>query len=283
MKFNKFYAVALFTAALVSCSDDEKGKSEISPEDVNMLISALKVAGTNKDGAPPVPTFTPATPEITNSQASASVTSNNNLYVPFTVNSTSGFSGAYVQLQNPSTGEFSDSYWEIPLNAGAGAGQVVLPIGIPKEVTPGEFIVYYCLYTSSGDVSAVSELSVEVVETQNSCDELGEVYESGEDGLTIRSYTFNTSGTIDLSYEMYSAPDRMDVFVQQDWVGGTGSSLSASETPPASECASPAEGFVSGTGTISIDYKKGQRIDVYLSGCFGGTAWDFWFDCPDSE
>ncbi|HYF67311.1 MAG TPA: hypothetical protein VD884_04205 [Ohtaekwangia sp.] len=280
MKTNKFLLLAAFSL-LLSCSEDEKGKTSINPEDVNALIAALKVQGTNKNGDAPQPTFTQAAPTITNSQSSASITSNNNLYVPFTVSSTDGFSGIYLQVENE-LNELADSYWQIPLSGNAGDGQIVLPVGIPANVEPGIFVIYYSLYTSGGDVSEIASLEVEIVESQNSCED-GSVMESGSDGLTIRSYSFDRNGTISLTYDMYDAPDRMDIFVNQNWVAGTGSSLSSGTTPPASECYDGANGFVSGVNTIDFEYTKGKRVDIYMSGCFGGTAWDYWFDCPGEE
>lgn len=278
MKKHAFLWMVLL-GTMLSCSDDEKKESKIDPADVDRLTSALEVQGKLKNGAPPVPTFTPTTPEITNSQSSASVTNNNNLYVPFTVESSNGFSGVYVQLFD-AAGEPADAYWQIPLTGGAGTGQVVVPLGIPGNVLPGEFSIYYCLYTSNGEVSSPETLDVEIVEAQNSC-ETGSLYEEGEDGLTIRSYTFETSGTLAIDYEMYSAQDRMDVFVDQVWVAGTGSRLSSGQTPPASICGDGADGFVSGSDYIEFNYTKGDRVDIYLSGCFGGTAWYYNLYCPE--
>lgn len=259
-----------------SCGGDEDSTSKIDPKDSDALSKALKVAGTQKNGSIPVPTFTPTTPVITNSQSSASVTSNNTLFVPFTVNSSNGFSGIYLQVNG------AGGYWQIPLSGGSGSGQVVVPVGIPGNVLPGDFLIYYSLYTSGGDVSETVPLYVEIVEQEDAdfC-ELGYDLQTGSDGLTIRSYTFKRSGTVEIGYEMYSLQDRMDVFVNGVWKDGTGSSVASNGTPPASVCGDGADGFVSDTGYLEIPYSSGQRIDVYVSGCFGGTAWDFWIYCPD--
>lgn len=257
-----------------SCGGDEKKEDpKIDPANGEALSRALQISGNVQSGAPPVPTFTSTTPSITNSQSSASVTSNNTLFVPFTVTSTNGFSGIYLLIDG------ATSYWQIPLTGSSGNGQVVLPVGIPGNVLTGNFTAYYCLYTSSGDVSAIEQIDVEIVDLENSC-EFGTIYESGSDGLTIRSYSFGASGAITMNYDTYSAQDRIDVFVNGTWVDGTGPSLASGQTPPASICGDGAPGFVGEIGTLNFNYTAGQRIDVYVSGCFGGTAWDYNFDCP---
>ena len=167
------------------------------------------------------------------------------------------------------------NYWKINIPGGPSSGQIVLPVGIPANVTIGNFTMSYCLFTANGLVSQPVTLSAEIVDLNTAC--TGSELESGADGLTVRSYTYTKSGNLSIRYNMYSAPDRMDIFLDGVWTAGTGSSIGSGQAPPASTCSTPAAGFVSCTKVIA--YKAGQRMDIYLSGCFGGTAWNYSFNC----
>lgn len=256
------------------CSKESAKPSAIDPaKSPDLLGKALVIDNaTNKSGSAPTTTTTSGTPTITNSQSSASVTANSKIFIPFTFTSTSGLAGIYLYVDN------SGNYWDIKINSAVTNGQVVLPVGIPANVLKGDFTIYYSIYTTSGLVSAKKMLMTEVVDLSTAC--TGTVSESGSDGLTVRSYTYSKSGTININYDMYTLPDRMDIYVDGVWTAGTGSSLTGSQAPPASVCNDGANGYVSNTGTKVINYKAGQRIDVYLSGCFGGTAWVYNFNCP---
>jgi hypothetical protein len=256
------------------CSKEAEKPVLVDPLKNRDLLGKILVIdnATNQNGTPPAPTTSTSTPKITNSQNSASVTANSKIFIPFTFSGTTSIAGIYLSVDG------SGNYWKINIPGGPSSGQIVLPVGIPANVTVGNFSMTYCLFTANGLVSQPVTLDAEIVDINTSC--TGNVYESGSDGLTVRSYTYATGGTLSIKYNMYTAPDRMDIFLDGTWVAGTGSSISSSQAPPASNCSSPSAGFVSGTGTKLITYKAGQRMDIYLSGCFGGTAWNYTFDCP---
>jgi hypothetical protein len=267
-----FVLIALYST---HCGSDKPKTSLIDPsKNPDLLGKALVIDNaTNKAGTAPLPTTATGTPNITNAQSSASVTSNSKIFIPFSFTSASPVTGIYLLVVN------SGTYWDIKITAGVSNGQIVLPVGIPANVLKGNFQIAYCLYNSNNQVSQPRLLDSEIVDLISDCS-TGNLSESGSDGLTVRSYTFSKGGTLNLSYNMYSAPDRMDVFLDGTWIAGTGASISSNQAPPASNCSTPAAGFVSGTGTKSITYKSGQRLDVYISGCFGGTAWDYSLTCP---
>lgn len=110
----------------------------------------------------------------------------------------------------------------------------------------------------------------------------GDGFVSGTEGVTNTRHQLNgVAGTVVISYDTYTVPDRIDVFVDgTKWSGGTGSSITP--PPPTSNCASPLPGFVGAAGTINVPVTAANKyIDVYVSGCLGsGTAWDYSLVCP---
>jgi hypothetical protein len=110
----------------------------------------------------------------------------------------------------------------------------------------------------------------------------GDGYVSGSEGVTNTRHQLNgTAGNVVITYDTYSVPDRIDVFLDgTQWKGGTGTTISP--PPPISNCAAPLPGFVGATGSITIAVTSANKyIDVYVSGCLGsGTAWDYSLTCP---
>ena len=73
------------------------------------------------------------------------------------------------------------------------------------------------------------------------------------------------SGTVNVSYDMYSIPDQMDVYLNKVLVAST-------------------NGFVSGNGTLQIPYNASSSSDNYIevvvTGNDASTAWDYTVICP---
>jgi hypothetical protein len=88
---------------------------------------------------------------------------------------------------------------------------------------------------------------------------------SGGFGVTPTLHSVGSkSGTILLNYEMYSIPDKLEVFYEGKLLFST-------------------NGFVSGNKTESItyNYNKETEIEVIVTGNDAGTAWEYTVNCPE--
>ena len=90
---------------------------------------------------------------------------------------------------------------------------------------------------------------------------------SGGFGVTPTLHSVGSmSGTIQLNYEMYSIPDKLEVFYEGKLLFST-------------------NGFVSGNKSESIVYEyndstKTEEIEVIVTGDNAGTAWEYTVNCP---
>lgn len=288
------FLVSLFT--LDSCKPGDVVPTSIDPAtQPTEFTEALKLTGKIKNGS--IPTGKrDATFRIEKAQASASITNDNSLFVPFVyaIKPSQKLKGFYVQIKG------STSYWDVPyLTKSARMGAVnenpekngfVLDIGIPKHILNGKFELLYQLYDDKGNVSEAITMKGELVSSVDYCANggmtLGRV--SGQDGITVRSYELgNKPGWVTIKYNTYVVKDRIDIRYAGAWIQSTGPLLSKNQTPPIGQCSnvSAAQGFVGQSGEFNIYYdpKKGKRIDVYVSGCLdGGTQWTFEvIGCPE--
>ncbi|TRX46490.1 hypothetical protein FNH22_30750 [Fulvivirga sp. M361] len=270
----------LITITLSSCSDDDSVQQPVDPSDVNALSSVLIIPGNKRSGDLPVSSNDPNAPNIGNNQTSASVVADNTLFLPFNFftasGAGSGYGGCYIQVDGAS------DFWDIPASSITtdDIGLLVIPVQIPDFILNGDFSLSYAIYDNNNRVSNMLTTSV-VIESIQTCPGT----DSGSDGLTILSYDLgDSSGIVPIRYNMYSLRDRMDVFYNDQWVGGTGSSLGVNDFPPVSQCGDGTDGYVSGSGTVELNYDPGisRILTLYMSGCIGSsTAWDLRVGCPD--
>ncbi len=279
MKVQSYLIAIALLLFVSSCNKDSGGVTEVDPSDPDDVSRVLIIPGANSvDGQPPSPSSTPGTPTISNNQTSASVVSGNTLYLPFNFNSsndgTGGYAGCYVQVDGAS------SYFDIPEdNPTSSDGLVVLPVGIPDNITEGEFCLSYCIYDADNRVSNVLSTCITIGSLQE-CP----AFNSGSSGLTIASYDLgDEAGIVEIEYDTYFIPDRIDVFYDNEWVGGSGSAISISDIPPVSQCNDGVDGYVGERGEITFNYdpEVSRTVTIYMSGCLGNsTAWDLAVSCP---
>ena len=254
----------------------------ISPYDADGIASVLILPSNSQveTGTAPTPSSDVNAPNVGDNQSGAEITAGSDLYLPFsfeTLGSGTGYAGCYVQVNGAST------YWDIPASSfnTTPSGQLVIPVGVPQNVANGSFCLSYCIYDNSGLVSNIIQTCIQISDPITCPASAG-----GSDGLTIKTVELgSTSGTVSVDYDMYSIPDRLDVFVNGTWVTGTSSiPLSRGQFPPTSQCYDGQEGYVSGAGTLSFFYNPSSgntSVDLYISGCLGGgTAWDVFVSCP---
>lgn len=267
-----------FALLMASCNKMELNPL-IDPEtQPSELSRALIMEGANYDGTMPASATGSVGPQITHFQNSAVTANDNTLFIPLAFEAGANIEKIYLQVSN------ADNYWQLPVLIDAAQQSHVFKMGIPDRVLNGEFEVGVAIEDAQGSVSQPAYLSVSVEPSEKVCQD-GQVPDriEGTDGLTVKTLYFGDQpGIITISYEMYSKPDRMDIFYNREWVAGTGSKITANTTPPSSQCYDGTEGYVPGQGSVSFQYDptKGKRVDVYLSGCFGGTEWYFDVECP---
>lgn len=243
------------------------------------LSRALGILGDIMEGEMPLPTGGSSV-EIQNTQTSAKISNGTRLFVPFTFAGGASLKEILLQIEGANT------YWKIPVSS-VSDDTYVFEIGLPEEVLPGNFKFQFALGDASGNISTSRTISTEVTLTEIACSEDDVYFESGSAGLTIRRIELgDTPGEVSISYQMYSLPDRLDIYYGDKWVASTGGNpLSANATPPPSVCFDGTPGYVPGIGTLTFQYDPAIAKDfkIYMSGCYGTTAWDFWVYCPGYE
>ena len=99
---------------------------------------------------------------------------------------------------------------------------------------------------------------------------------SGNDGVDTKTYVLGTkSGRVEIMFNMFNEPDKLEVFYENKIVASTFS------------VSGNVAGFVGSnngtreTGTLSFNYKhnKDQHIKVILTGG-NGTSWEYKIGCP---
>jgi hypothetical protein len=282
MRFNYTILLAFFLILLtiLSCKKDpdQPEPEPCDPSNVVCLANSLKIKNAAvRQGNPPSPSSSSNAPDILNSQGSARVTADNTLYIPFYYRLYGGstLGGIYIQIIG------ANSYFDIPASGATIVGNtLVIPLDIPANILLGDFRLAYCIYDNAGLVSNIRQTGIEVTEPEE-CS--GTV--QGESGLTITTHQLpNKAGKVAINYTTYSIPDRIDVFYDGQWVGGTGTAP-ANGIPPASNCYDGTAGYVGKTGVIEFNYSpqsgKPTTFEVYAYGCFGAdTAWMYSITCP---
>ena len=264
---------------LISSCKKDSSIREIDPTDADAVSGVLIMLGANTNGGqPPPPSNLLGSPNVSNNQSSASVVSGNTLYLPFYYFSendgTGGYAGYYVQVDGAS------SYFDIPEeNTTPSEGLIVLPVGIPDNITEGEFCLNYCIYDANNRVSNVLSTCI-TIGSPEECP----AFKSGSSGLTIAQYDLGDDpGIVEIEYDTYRIPDRIDVFYNNEWVGGSGSRISINDIPPVSQCYDNTDGYVGAYDEITFNYHPSisRTVTIYMSGCLGSsTAWDLAVSCP---
>ncbi len=244
------------------------------------LSRILEIDGTNHEGNAPE-SNTLDLLKITNAPLTATITSNNNLFIPFVYESQATLKGVYLQISG------ADNYWDIPANNPNGS-TYVLNVGVPPQVLTGAFDVIYRPYDTDGNIAEHITLVTTIVPKEDRCGNgQGFPRVQGNDGIVNKKYDLGDQrGTVSITYNMFTVKDRMDIRYGEQWILSTDDQLlRGNEAPPIKRCseATAADGFVSGSHTFQFEYDPNvsREVDVYISGCLeGGTAWYFDVSCP---
>jgi hypothetical protein len=244
------------------------------------LNRALGVNGSNKSGSLPSESSNSAT-YFVSTQSSASISPDNDFYLPFVFESNNSLQGIYLSIVG------ADNYWDIPVND-TGSNVHVESIGIPQNVAEGEFTFEYRLYDASGNVSTSAMLRTSVVALQTLCGPNQQTISvSGNDGVDAKDYNLgNKAGWVTLTCDMYSVPDRIDIKYNGDWIRSTGTLMGRGQNPPAKQCGqlTSGDGYTGGGHSFQFFYDPAisTKMLVYMNGCMdGGTAWEYAIqECP---
>lgn len=141
-----------------------------------------------------------------------------------------------------------------------------------NTLQPGDTIILKAKVTNLFDVSVTEQLELlaencvpptpEPTAPDVPC---GQTATSGGTGVTVTMHPLgSTPGTVKIDYNMYGAPDSMDVYYQDKLVAST-------------------NGLVANTGSLSFPYNPTNdvyEIKVIITGGSDGTAWDYIVNCP---
>ncbi len=270
------FGTFMFTAQYGCKKSSSNTVDSVSCSDANLLQSVLSITGgVLKSGSFPT-SSTSGAPVLSAYQSSAGLSAGHALLLPFNYSSTAGISKVIVQVENATNGYIETSSYSSSGNSGV----IVLNISIPGRVKYGSFTLRYIIIDNSGNVSNVISTEV-VINAPVTC---ANASVSGSEGLTFTTIdmTGKSSGTMTLTYDTYTVPDRIDVYQGSKWLTGTGTNPN-SPIPPQCDCSTPLPGFIGANGTLTFPYDANlsKDITVVVSGCLGGgTAWDWSTSCP---
>lgn len=287
MKKIKKVSIVLFGVlcfiSLYSCSkNDTSEPNKISPADANALSAVLVIPGAQTVNSPTLPTSSAVVvaPTVSHIDTNVSYSAGSQIIIPSDIASQtqSNIKGVYIQVKGSST------YFDIPINSNATNALISLPVNLPSIVGAGNFTLILKFYDNAGNISLAYEVNITVT-NPSSC---GVTKVSGGEGITSALFNVpNTSGSIKISYDTYTVPDKIDVFQNGVWIGGTGNFTDRTTLRSALSCnlATVAAGYVGQNANFVFNYNPtlGQNIEVVMSGCEnGGTAWEYTFLCPET-
>jgi hypothetical protein len=180
----------------------------------------------------------------------------------------------------------ADSTFKIKPSAGNNAqnGTRIQRIGIPSRISFGSFCFKFSTQWVNADGSGYGQSApVDICVNISAPKTCGQMV-TGYEGLTFTSLTLgNTAGQVNIDYDTYSIPDRIDVYYNKLWVAGTGTDLGP--VPPQKNCYDvvPGDGFIGASNTLSFAYDPSvsKNVTVVVSGCLGSnTGWEYTVNCP---
>lgn len=281
--------LTVFSLVMTGCKKDSSNpatsNAPVDPANANALTDVLQITNATKmNGSLPTPTASgtglPTSTQLVSAYETAAGTQME-LYLDY--NAPQGLGGVYVGVNGASkyfkiTNPVSSS---VQVMAGTTSGQIVIPIVIPSNVNSGDFTFSYCIYDANGRVSNIITTTVHIGQVLSCSTQSA----SGGEGITIRNFNMGSaSGTVSITYDTYSVPDRVDIYQSGTWKAGTGTNPNG--YPPLLTCTDAynlGQGYVGASGVFNIAYNpaQGQLITVRVSGCTGGgTAWDYSITCP---
>jgi hypothetical protein len=274
----KLFSKILLLATLVGliyftgCKSKDVKPNPVDVRDAKALSKVIFFTNDTKVKSGELPTASSPSSSVSNNPSVSISTTGGTVYIPVAYSGSSPIAYVCIQVKG------ADVYFIIPVSGAGTNGQIAIPITLPATLQ-GSFEFVMVLVAANGSTVLTTNVIVPVKTTiPLSC---GNGYVAGNAGITLTEHALNgKSGAVNINYDTYSAPDRIDVYLDGKWVAGTGSSIAP--PPPLSTCANPAAGFVGKTGTFTFNTSSSNQIvQVYVSGCTGSTtAWNYNLSCP---
>ena len=214
-------------------------------------------------------------PIVSNFDKSISYTAGSKVILPASVTANSTITGVYVQVKG------AMQYYDVPVK-GIVNGVASLPFNLPEAIGEGTFVLILKYYDANKKIGAPFEITVTITKP-SSC---GVTKVSGGQGLTSNIFKLTgTTGKVKISYNTFVVKDKIDVFQNGVWIGGTGMQTDRTVLRKALDCsvATESRGYVGMQSAFLFDYdsRMGTDIEVVVSGCEdGGTRWEYTFSCP---
>lgn len=281
MKTLKLFILVLVSTALFNCSSDsDKSPEDNPPTDADGIASILVIPNSSIVNSKDLPTSSDEAkaPVVSHIDTNVSYSSGSQMYLPCDVASpgNKNIAGVYIQVKGAST------YFDVTINSSSPNALISIPIDLPSVLGSGTFTLLLKFYDEDGNISL--EITVNI--TITAPDNCGTTKVSGGEGLTSNIFKLpNQAGQIKITYDTYTVPDKIDIYQNGSWCGGTGFATSRNTLRKALNCdvATEASGYVGEQGEFVFNYNPalGQEIEVVVSGCEdGGTLWEYTFSCP---
>ena len=207
---------------------------------------------------------------VTNYYQAVEVNAGVNLLLPYNTNRDLEITTVYLKIKG------ANAYWKSPVERDSVSGTPFLNVAIPPFVQNNNFELVYAVGDEQGNISRVVNTNT-LVSPQAQC---GETI-MGSVGITVKSMDLgDKAGRITISYDMYAIRDRLDLKYNNKWIYSTGNLLSNTSDSQAPNCG--LGGRVSGRNSYTFEYdpSESRRLDIYVSGCEDGTAWELSVGCP---
>ncbi len=277
-----FSIICLTIFFTVSCNKtgNNVAPDTTDPNNADLMTEVLIIPNAQliKDATMPASSAPGIAPVVTNNDVSVSYSSGSQIILPIDVSAptSANIAGVYIQIDGAS------SYQKIPIAPTASSGTFSIPITIPAHVASGSFSYTYKFYDASGNVSAPHTISVTITPSEN----CNKTKVSGGQGVTSTTFDLKDKpGVVKIQFETYTVPDKIDVFQNGKWIGGTGPAAQRQTLRKALNCnqATEALGYIGAKGEFNFPYDPagGNKVEVVVSGCEnGGTAWQYTISCP---
>jgi hypothetical protein len=207
--------------------------------------------------------------QITDRPQAVQITAGVLLFFNYNTSNNANLCKVYLQVDS------AESYWEVPVEIDPVSKQPFIRVLIPNFVKNGNFKLKFAAGDCGGNISPVETTTLVVTEPLK----CGSSF-SGSLGITAMVANLgNKAGKVRIQYEMYTIPDRMDIRYRGNWVASTGTPLGIGGYP---SCTVSPNGFVSGSNVLEFNYDPSlsKIVEVYVSGCNSGTAWNINIECP---
>lgn len=161
---NSLLQMILIAFFMLGCQKDsgtgvENGK--VDPGDADALSSVIILpSGTEtRQGNPPQPSNSATAPTISGGISRLTSSNGSTVLIPFAYNTSANVSGCYLYING------AESYFFLPYTAQSStSGTLSIPVGLPTNVSAGQFCTSVCILDSRGEISNIIETCVTVLE-----------------------------------------------------------------------------------------------------------------------